>query len=268
MTGSMRNFVLPGIAAVAIILISSSILPATGHAAERQMLWQSREQFVALEPRDNTLTAPAEQNGHPAILTSNHLTTLLAAVQFTAGRNATAEPLFTGQALETLTPQLVLGLQKAAPGEDLTFAIISLHKALLGLAKEPRVTTGRLFIRDGRLNLIVGLAQRDVNEREDRRLAPFTPGSRQTPASGEWTLQLPADAADATLSRRDWITIPTSWKPVTAATSSTPATTKGAPAGPGKSPAERLLILKELLEKGLIDQHEYQNKRQEILQAL
>jgi hypothetical protein len=268
MTGIMRIFVVLSVAAGTFLLAAFCLFPASGHAAERQMLWQSREQFVALEPRDNTVTGPPEQNGHPATLTIDQLTTLLAAVQFTAGKNTAAEPLFTGQALETLTPQLVLGLQKATPGEDLTFAIISLHRALLGLAKEPRVTTGRLFIRDGKLNLIVGLAQRDVNEREDRRLAPFTPGSRQTPASGEWTLQLPEDAADVTLRRRDWITIPTNWKPHTATTSSTPATTTGAPTGTGKSTAERLIILKDLLEKGLIDKHEYQNKRQEILQAL
>ena len=268
MAGIMRNYILPCITAVALILIFSSMLPVTCHASERQMLWQSREQFVALEPRDNTVTTPAEENGHPTTLTSNQLSILLAAVQFSAGKNAAAEPLFTVQALETLTPQLVLALQKAKPGEDVTFAIISLHRALLGLAKEPRVTTGRIFIRDGRLNLIVGLAQRDVNEREDRRLAPFTPGSRQTQASGEWTLQLPANVADAVLRRRDWISLPTSWNPVTAATPSTPARTTDAPAGPGKSPAERLIILKELLEKGLIDKHEYQNKRQEILQAL
>lgn len=267
MTGTMRIIVVLTVAAATFLLAASCLFPATSHAAERQMLWQSREQFVALEPRDNTVTAPTEQNGHPAALTIDQLTTLLAAVQFTTGKNAAAEPLFTAKVLETLTPQLVLGLQKATPGEDLTFAIISLHRALLGIAKEPRVTTGRLFIRDGRLNLIIGLAQKDVNEREDRRLAPFTPGSRQTPASGEWALQ-PKDVADATLRRRDWIIIPTTWKPLTAVTSSTPATTAGAPAGPGKSPAERLIILKELLEKGLIDNHEYRNKRQEILQSL
>ena len=109
------------------------------------------------------------------------------------GNNAAAEPLFTRKTLETLTPQLVLALQKAAPGDDITFAVIGLHDALYGLTKEPRVTTGRLFVRNGRLNLIVGLAQRDVNEREDRRLAPFTPGSRKTAAAGEWQLHVPTE---------------------------------------------------------------------------
>jgi hypothetical protein len=47
-----------------------------------------------------------------------------------------------------------------------------------------------------------------------------------------------------------------------------PSQTPGAPASPPPSAAERLLRLKELLEKGLITQEEYDKRRQEILKSL
>lgn len=261
MTGIVRIFVELSVAAATFMLAFFCLFPVTSHAAERQMLWQSREQFVALEPREDKATGPAERNSHPSDLTINQITALLAAVQFTAGKNASAEPLFTVQALDTLAPQLVLALQRATPEEDLTFAIISLHKALMGLAKEPRVTTGRLFIRDGRLNLIVGLAQRDVNEREDRRLAPFSPGSRQITADGEWSLQTPSQPPGYTLVRRDWITVATDWRTSTPVDSSPKIK-------PLRSPAERLSTLIDLKSKGLITDEEYHSKRQQILNEL
>lgn len=272
MTGIIRLSIVTIIAAAAAWLAGSCLNAPTVCAAEKRLLWQSREQFVALEPRDGDAADPAQQNGHPARVTAEQLSTLLAALQFRPEKNAPAEPLFTAQTLETLAPQLVLGLQKAATGEDLTFAVIGLHKALLGLAKEPRVTTGRLFVRDGQLNLIVGLAQRDVNEREDRRLAPFTPGSRQTPAPGEWRLEPPSAPPGIVLVRRDWIALPIDWKPAATPTHAPqepiPAATAGTPAPSAVHPAERLTVLKELREKGLISEDEYQNKRREILQGL
>jgi len=251
----------------------AGIQPGTAAAAERHLLWQSRDQFVALEPQDAEKTGPATPNEHPAATTAVQLATLLAPLQFQSTGSAATEPLFTSKTLEVLIPQLIPGLQKAAPGEDITFAVIGLHDALYGLSKEPRVTTGRLFVNNGRLNLIIGLAQRDVNEREDRRLAPFTPGSRKAAAAGEWLLHVPTEPSGYTLVRRDWVNVATNWQPIPSADSPPTTPSYQAPAVPkqreqSRSPAERLTTLKELKDKGLITDEEYRSKRLQILNEL
>lgn len=259
--------------------LTAGMQPNQASAAERHLLWQSRDQFVALEPQDAGSTGPALPNEHPAALTGEQLATQLAALQFRATEHAPAVPLFTRNTLDALVPQLLIGLQQATPGDDLTFAVISLREALYGLAKEPSVTTGRLFIKDGRLNIIVGLAQHDVNEREDRRLAPFTPGSRRTTAGGQWQLQAPTQPPGYTLVRRDWATVATSWQPLTAPQSFPPATVPSAPMlhqpapplnqrEPARTPAERLTTLKELKDKELITDEEYRSKRLQIMNEL
>lgn len=248
--------------------------PAT--AAERRMLWQSRDQFVALEQQDGETTGPALPNEHPATITGEQLATLLAALQLKATESAAPEPLFTRETQETLVAQLLPGLRQATPTDDLTFAVIGLHEALFGLAKEPRVTTGRLFVRDGRLNIIVGLAQQGVNEYADRRLAPFTPGSRREAAAGKWQLQVPQQPAGYNLIRKDWVRADTNWHPPIAAAPAAATTTSpaGQPAPAlnqpvqSRSPAERLIILKELHDKGLITDEEYRAKRLQIMNEL
>lgn len=265
------------IAAGGIWCLTAGMQPDPAAAAERRLLWQSRSQFVALEPQDAGVTGPAPPNEHPATVTGEQLATQLAALQFRATEHAATEPLFNRETLEILVPQLLLGLRQATPGEDLTFAVISLHEALYGLAREPRVTTGRVFITDGRLNLIVGLVRQDVNEMEDRRLAPFIPGSRKTVASGRWLLQTPLQPPGFTLSRRDWATVAIGWQPLTAPQQPSPAITPQSPPqlqssppprDPARSPAERLTTLNELKDKGLITDEEYRSKRLQIINEL
>jgi len=167
----------------------------------------------------------------------------------------------------------VEGLRKAARDEDVTFAIIGLHKSAIGLAKSPKVTTGRLFYQGGRFNIIFGLVQNDFNERADRRLSPFTPGSRQKVAEGEWTLLPHTGQSGYKQVRRDWVTFSEEWQtPVVqtpVAVKNIPST-KSAPAQnkDTHTPAERLITLKELQEKGLISEEEYKTKRLEILNGL
>jgi hypothetical protein len=241
----------------------SGILPSSAIAAER-LLWQSRDQFVALSSQDAGATGPALPNEHPATVTEEQLTRLLSALLFRPAESDATEPLFNQDTLTTLVAHLAPGLRQATPTEDLTFAVIGLHTALAGLVKESRVTTGRVFIKDGQLNLILGRAQQDVNEREDRRLVPFIPGSRRTAATGKWLLQTPVRPPGFTLMRRDWAAAPLSWQPLPAAAQPHPPAT----VLPSRSPAERLSTLNDLKEKGLITDEEYLRKRQEILQGI
>jgi hypothetical protein len=259
---------------LAIILFSSS---AT-YAADARYLWQSRDQFVALERQDNTSTGPAQPNNHPLDLTLDRLTAILESIDMRATDGDKPEPLFTRSAIENLAPYLLQGLQEATPAEDVTFAVIGLYNALYGLAKSPKVTTGRLFHKDGRLNIIVGLVQQEVKDRDDRRLVPFTPGSRLKAREGEWKLLPHSNQTGFNLIRKDWVAFSDEWRPSVAplpVAEKNVTPVQAAPVQPGKRnndtlkpAADRLTTLNELRDKGLISMEEYREKRMEILNGL
>jgi hypothetical protein len=253
------------------------MLSTTVYASNVHHLWQSRDQFVALERVESPKGGSAILNDHPVEISPDRLTAILASIEVTSAENNKPEQLITNQSLEVLVPQMVKGFHQAAPGEDVTFAIIGLHKAMLGFAKSPKVTTGRAFYKGGQLNIIFGLVQHDVNEREDRRLAPFTPGSRQRIAEGDWTIQAQPGHKGYNLARKDWVVFNEEWQAPIAPASVTEKmapSSQVAPAHPVKQyidtrkPADRLTTLNELKEKGLISEEEYRSKRMEILNGL
>jgi hypothetical protein len=262
---------------VASALLVLLIFSSTSHASGVRQLWQSRDQFVALDRQDSPIGGTVITNDHPVEISPDRLTAILASIEFHSADSDRPEQLITKQSLELIVPEIVQGFRKATAGEDVTFALIGLHSSMLGFGKSPKVTTGRAFYKDGRLNVIFGLVQKDVNEREDRRLAPFTPGSRQKATEGEWTLLPQSGQSGFTLVRKDWVTFSDEWR---ASVAQIPLdkqnvhSVQTAPVQPGKlnddtrKPGERLTTLNELKAKGLISEEEYRSKRLEILKGL
>jgi len=258
--------------AVFFALVITVVLVSTSHASKEKYFWKSNDQFVALEHQDSFATGPAEPNDHPVKLTRDRIAAILAAISINATDSGNPEPLFTKETVQTIAPHILQGLENASPTEDVTFAVIGHHDALYGLAKSPQVTTGRIFYQAGRLNIIIGLTRQEVRERDDRRLFPFTPGSRQKALKGEWKILPQPDQKGYSLNRKDWVAFSDEWRtPV--AEQILPAT-PSAPAQPAmrsndtRTPTERLSTLKELSEKGLISAEEYQKKRAQILDGL
>jgi hypothetical protein len=150
----------------------------------------------------------------------------------------------------------------------------------MGLLKERMVTTGRVFCRDGELDIIFGDVHRSVRENEDRRLYPLLPGSRGTTTPREWRLAAKAGGETFEQKRPDWITFPLAAPPAPAVApparestgmeqKSAPAVSPAKPAPAGRKNAEeRLMILNELHNKKLITDEEYRAKRLEILNEL
>jgi len=248
--------------AMAIILT----LTATAHAAPQKPFWQSGDQFVTLAPQDSLPAATVEPNDHPVKLTRDRIASILASLEIRTADKDKAEALFTPSSVQTIAPHLLQGLLQASPAEDVVFAVIGLHNTLYGLAKAPKVTTGRVFYKDGRLNIIIGLAQQEVRDRDDRRLFPFTPGSRQKALPGEWQLLAQPARKGCTLERKDWVMFSAEWQEPAAELSAPPPPAKAA--SDGRTPAERLTTLKDLRDKGLISEEEYQKKRAPILDGL
>lgn len=271
----LRNLL---VVAGAIAGLCGYLHPLDSFASDSRMIWQSRDQFVALERQDQGPDGPALPNDHPAEMAPDRLAAILNSIDLRADDSDKPVPLFTRETIDVLAPLLQKGLRQASPSEDVTFAVIGLHQSLLGFAKSPKVTTGRVFYQGSRLNIIVGLAQKDVNEREDRRLSPFTPGRRVRAATGEWSLMRHAGKDTFIQVRKDWAAFEDKWQPPAVPApviekkaepaqlpqASPPAKQKSH----AQSPAERLTTLNELKEKGLINEEEYRAKRQEILNGL
>lgn len=249
----------------------------------KRVLWESSDQFVALEGIDAVKGGAKIPNQHPAEFSREHLLDILGSIQVRPDVKSGPIPLFTEKSLEILVPRLEGAFKEAKPEEDVTFAIIGLHLGSHAIAKTPKATAGRMFYQGGKLNLIVGKAQYEFNERHDRRLYPFAPGNREYTAEGEWVLMPQPGQPAMTLLRKDWVAFANDWKPAVAATPAEEG--KGAGSGGAAQPApssgleklfsgkagktaERLGVLKELRDKGVITEEEYRGKRLMILNEL
>lgn len=257
-----------------------NVLGATSFGAGTQYLWQSRDQFVALEQIEHSDSKTAK-NAHPYNFTDKALSHALASIIIQHSDDTKSDSLFTQESLDSLTPHLQSAFTKASSDDDIIFAVIGLYKSLFGFARTPKVTTGRMFIRDGKLNLIFGMIKNDVNEREDRRINPFIPGSREKASSGAWKL-LSQPAQNIMVVRNDTIQIDlkvystadakASEKPISESKKNTsPQPAKNKKVDLTQEPnsfANRLIMLKELKDKELITEQEYKKKRDEILKSL
>lgn len=254
-----------------VTFLNNSCLVSPLWADDRKMLWQSREQFVAIEPLEKNTDG---KNTHPVDISVENLAANLAVLALRSEESAVIEPLFTQETVQTVAPYLQQALRTADSGDDVTFAVIGLHKSLYGLAKRPKVTTGRLFFRDKQLHMIIGLAQQEVNDRVDRRLEPFTPGSRQKAAKGSWKI-VPHDGPGLfQMKRKDWVIFKDIFKAIAPLPSVAKPASTYVPESPrqsfteSKNPVERLKVLNELKNNGLITDAEYQDKRRQIVNSL
>lgn len=269
-----------------VALLAALLAGATGCAttaghggdAVARMVWQGRDQFVAIEKQDPHPGNTAA-NDHPVDIPAERLRGALAAVGVRLPDQGREVPLFHDPELQLLSEAVRKGLASAGADEDVTFAVIGQHTISAGFLKERKMTTGRVFCRDGRLNIIFGDVLRDVKENEDRRLHPLLQGARGRTAPHDWALVARSGSEEFALERPDWITfslavpgaalsLPPEVNSAVQAPSKAvpPVQPEGSPAKPGI--AERLMLLNELRDKHLITDEEYRGKRQHILDGL
>jgi hypothetical protein len=193
--------------------------PESSPVNAERTIWHSRESNVRIVKQDGTRGGTFLKNDQPIVLDSGQIRTALAALEVRLPGSDKTIPVFTGPELDTLCPRLSEGLSLAGPDQDVTFVIVGLRKALFGLAKQRMVTTGRVFYRDGKLNIIFGKMVADlVNEgstiehdyqaMNDYRLNGLIPGSRLSPVSHNWSLEeVPYMQfyAENGMYRTDWI---------------------------------------------------------------
>jgi len=225
--------------------------------------YRKGESFVRIE----SIEAGAPDNTHPFGISVAALTHALAGIQVEGGSSISAVPMFTEAELQEIVPHLVAALAKARPKEDIGFAVTGKH-GFFGEFSPSSVTTGRLFVRDRRINVIFGLVQEFYEGGElEVDLSSLPTGSRTHRPSKVW--RLVPKSGQMVEQRTDWVTLD-------APTPSRPGTEAAKTGAPGTPTAEeryrefetRLAVLNRLKANGLITEEEYNERRRAILKGL
>ena len=252
--------------------------------ARGKTIWEHSDQYVMIEKQDSPAGVTVPANAHPVNISADRLRSMLESIEVRFPDESKAVQLLNDDELKVLSDNIPAGLASAGPDQDVTFAIVGHYVALMGFLKERMVTTGRVFCRDGQLNIIFGEVHRPVKENEDRRLHPLSPGLRAAATRQEWTLVARPGMEDFTMKRPDWVIFPIAGPVIPVAVPAslqgtgstgaekkavTPAESREKPGMTGKkSVEERLMMLNDLRNKKLITDEEYRAKRLEILNDL
>jgi hypothetical protein len=213
-------------------------------------------------------------NDHPVALRVKRIRTWLRDLEVRPEDGGEPLTLVPSEQLPELSAILAQALREARPDEDVVFHVFRTAGSWFG--SERRVTTARVFYRNGALNLIFGDLDDFYSERIDRNLQPLRSGKRgsESELSGR-VVDSPRVAF--VNNRDDWIRLdaaavsaPTRARPspkiAEPMSVSTPAPTTRDPRWTQLE--ERLLILDGLRQKGLISQDDYETKKQELLEVL
>lgn len=167
----MKSAKKPSLAS-SLALICAAVLLLAGQPAVADLLgglfkkvkvereiWREQEQYVGLAAQgfEGESFAP---NQHPAKLDAGEVRDALRSLELWAEggllRDEEAIPVFTTGQTEALGRYLSQAFAVAKPDQDAIFAIRGYGDVMLDTMKEREWTSGRAFIVDGKLNLIIG----------------------------------------------------------------------------------------------------------------
>ncbi len=231
-------------------------------------LFLDKNQFVRLEP----IETGAVDNQHPYRISAEKLTAELTALKANGNLTIRGEAsVFTEDQAASLGRDLSAALARARPDQDVTFQSGG-RRGIFGRYSRPAFSTGRMFVREGRINLIMGVIQEypdiDNNALYDN-LYPV--GTRTQRVESGWDLQPGAGRLEE--QRGDWLSFmldsdsASSTGDLTSGSAEQPQTDKDREAKTDGA-AQRLQVLEDLKLKGLITEQEYRAKRQQILDDL
>jgi len=246
------------------------LLPSLGAAPATRQLWEfSPLSWIKRKPAEPG--APA--NAQPVRVQAAILARALGTVQVVA--ELSEEALFGEAEAVTLSKALAEALSLAGPGEDLE--VLSTSKRNAGFLGESLAVTARMFVQDGRLNVIVHDTRLDFLDRyyAEFKMPEFRFGSRAAASAARLR------AAGGEARRPDWVVLPlvgaAEAVPVAAPVAAVPVVATvpvkapvvvpPAPvqAAPEQSLETRLRDLKRRRDQKLITEAEYAKAKQDLL---
>jgi hypothetical protein len=265
MTKAIRRLVLAAVLAMPFAQL---------HAKNDQVWSDGFHDYIKLQPAD-----AGASNAHPATVTHDKVKVLLKALQIKDSDDDLI-PLFSPDEENYLSDEFAKGLKQANAKQDLIFFSTARRGSFIVGPKG--ANTGRMFVADGALHLIIGVAHEGYAAKLKAlgKIPDFSFGSRAK--AGKIALYGTGVTYPGGESRRDWVALPLSdVAPKAVETPAEPAKTESAPATPAPvdaapAPAardgkfytqqeERLRRLQDLRKKGLITDKEFEAKKQEIL---
>jgi HAMP domain-containing protein len=167
-------------AAMAFLILSGcgGSLLGSGKTESENYIWKHRDQFVRIENQGRG-NGPIPPNHHPVQLSADQLRTMLGALDAQFESEEKPVPMFTYKELEILGDALSTGLATAQPHEDVTFAIVGIHREFISFTSDRQYVSGRVFYQDGKLNLIIATLHEPYWANVDRRMSPLETGSRK-----------------------------------------------------------------------------------------
>lgn len=231
---------------VACLMVASTMLYGVAvDARSGDMIWEGDDQSVVLAPQDD---AGAPPNEHPVDLQPQDIETMLSNLRFSHAdqeRDTPPVAVFNKEQVQVLSDAFSRGLSRATPSQDVTFSVVGAHRLAPGaLAMRNRLTAGRAFFREGKLNVIFGNIQspyrkKNIYGRLEQDFYRRNFGSRTTPGAPESLLVAGTGASlhpEGDRQREDWVVFDVS---AAAATDSIVPLPSPPTAAPDGSPEQR-----------------------------
>lgn len=197
-------------------IVSFALYTPIAHAASDSIVWERGDQIVQLAKQDD---ASAPPNDHPTSTTAREIEAMLEILRMRyAGEDSDLAPVavFTKEEIGNLGKAVATGLGRAEPSQDVLFHLIGTRELSRGaFARRNRVSAGRIFYRDGKLNILFGQVQtphrkKNVYGQTDQDFYPRNYGSRMEPAEHNvvfLTNNMTQLHRSGTGERDDWIVI-------------------------------------------------------------
>ena len=108
-------------------------------------------------------------NNHPIKIPEVILRKMLKQLSYKYDRDQPEIPLFSNKELTLLSEYVPVALMTAKPNEDITFVIKGPHGSARWILQEDRLTSGRIFVSNNQLNIILGTVQANLQPTLDER---------------------------------------------------------------------------------------------------
>lgn len=136
------------------------LLPGSGFAIDlsgnQQIIWESGNNvfFKYSKVEDSRFG----NNDHPATLSEEDLSATLGSLSVRKENDNSNQgtPVFTAEQVELLGKHLSTGFKNAKRDQDIIFALEKSERRALGLLNNDYFVAGRAFVKDNKLNIIIG----------------------------------------------------------------------------------------------------------------
>lgn len=164
---------------------------SSAFAASNSIIWERGDQIVQLAKQDD---ASAPPNDHPISTTPGEIAAMLKMLRLRyTDEEVDVAPVsvFTQEEIDNLGKAIAIGLGRATPSQDIIFHVIGSRRLSAGtFGRRNRVSAGRIFHRDGNLNIIFGQVQTPYRKKYiygqiDDDFYPRNYGSRTAAANHE-----------------------------------------------------------------------------------